>query len=74
MVSVSTKVPVLADGGVDTLQWCSRMGQAHDRLDEAVLLNNTQWLAGYGDELLRQSELAEVVADLRLISRRCLRH
>ena len=67
MVSVSTKVPVLADGGVDTLQWCSRMGQAHDRLDEAVLLNNTQWLAGYGDELLRQSlELAEMVADLRL--------
>ena len=43
------------------------MGQAHDRLDEAVLLNNTQWLAGYGDELLRQSlELAEMVADLRL--------
>ena len=67
MVSVSTKVPVLSDGGVDTLQWCARMGQAHDRLDEAVLLNNTQWLAGYGDELLRQSlELAEMVADLRL--------
>ena len=67
MVSVSTEVPLLPDGGVDTVQWCARIGQAHDRLDESVLVENTQWLAGYGDELLLQSlELAEMVADLRL--------
>ena len=58
---------MLADGGVDHLQWCARIGQAHERLDESVLVENTQWLAGYGDELLLQSlELAEMVADLRL--------
>jgi GTP pyrophosphokinase len=58
---------MLPDGGVDTVQWCAHIGQAHDRLDESVLVENTHWLAGYGDELLLQSlELAEMVADLRL--------
>ena len=30
MVSVRTEVPLLADGGVDHLQWCARIGQAHE--------------------------------------------
>ena len=50
---VSTKVPMLSNGGVDT---CGvREWPLHDRFDESVLLDNTKWLAGYGDELLLQS-------------------
>lgn len=67
MVSVTSAMPLTAAGAVDTAAWCERMTLAHQRLDQQQLLQASQWLTGYGEEVLPQSlELAEMVAELRL--------
>jgi GTP pyrophosphokinase len=60
-------MPLTAAGAVDTAAWCERMTLAHQRLDQQQLLQASQWLTGYGEDMLPQSlELAEMVAELRL--------
>ena len=67
MVSVTSAMPLTAAGAVDTVAWCERMTLAHQRLDQQQLLQASQWLTGYGEDVLPQSlELAEMVAELRL--------
>ena len=67
MVSVTSAMPLTAAGAVDTAAWCERMTLAHQRLDQQQLLQASQWLTGYGEDMLPQSlELAEMVAELRL--------
>ena len=67
MVSVTSAMPLTAAGAVDTVAWCERMTLAHQRLDQQQLLQASQWLTGYGVDVLPQSlELAEMVAELRL--------
>ena len=67
MVSVTSAMPLTVAGAVDTAAWCERMTLAHQRLDQQQLLQASQWLTGYGEDMLPQSlELAEMVAELRL--------
>ena len=67
MVSVTSAMPLTAAGAVDTAAWCERITLAHQRLDQQQLLQASQWLTGYGEDMLPQSlELAEMVAELRL--------
>ncbi|NCF44975.1 MAG: HD domain-containing protein [Proteobacteria bacterium] len=67
MVSVTSAMPLTADGAVDTAAWCERITLVHQRLDQQRLLQAAQWLTGYGEDMLPQSlELAEMVAELRL--------
>ena len=74
MVSVSSQVPLLDDGKVDVQRWCARLGASHEKLDEAELMGVVGWLAGLDSDRLAQSlELAEMVAELRLIVLPCWR-
>lgn len=67
MVSVNSQLPLRDDGQIDVTQWCARMAQSHEKLDQQELLEATDWLKTLdGDRLAQSLQLAEMVAELRL--------